>query len=105
VDTGVCAGWFYTMGSYYWQGELYTHASMLGLTQTGEGSITDLADYESKQPFKITGTTAGAGLYVAFSAFCCSALHCTALSTMTLHFTSLRSDPLHCGLLPACSVV
>ena len=61
---GVCAGWFYTMESYYWQGVRYVHRDMLGLTEEGEGSIIDLADYESKQPFKVTGTTAGSNLYV-----------------------------------------
>lgn len=59
---GVCAGWFYTMEAYYWQGSRYVHRDMLGLLEDGEGSITDLADYESDSPFKVTGTTAGADL-------------------------------------------
>jgi glutamine amidotransferase-like uncharacterized protein len=51
---GVCAGWYYASSDYYWQGQLYKWPNLLGRAPTAEGSIIDLADYESKDPFAIT---------------------------------------------------
>jgi len=41
------------------QGTKYNHANLLGLTQEGEGSITDIADYESASPSAVVQASEG----------------------------------------------
>jgi len=42
---GICAGFFYSAASYYWQGILYNHPYLLGRFPTLEGPITDIANW------------------------------------------------------------
>jgi hypothetical protein len=42
---GICAGWYYAAKDYYWEGQYYNWAYLLGLVPTVEGSISTIADY------------------------------------------------------------
>lgn len=42
---GACAGWYYAAADYYWEGNYYSHPYLLGISNTVEGSIREIADY------------------------------------------------------------
>jgi len=52
---GSCAGFYYAANDYYWQGSYYNWPNMLDYyPATVEGSITDIADYDSPNPYALT---------------------------------------------------
>lgn len=56
---GTCAGWYYAANDYYWQGSYYNHPDMLDRFPTVEGSITDIADYDSNPAYALTALSNG----------------------------------------------
>lgn len=57
---GTCAGFYYTALDYYWQGSYYNWPDMLDYyPATVEGSITDIADYDSNTPYALTPLSTG----------------------------------------------
>lgn len=56
---GVCAGFYYAATDYYWQGSYYDWPDMLDIFPTVEGSITDIADYDSNQGYALTTLSNG----------------------------------------------
>ncbi|OIO80895.1 hypothetical protein AUJ84_02375 [Candidatus Pacearchaeota archaeon CG1_02_32_132] len=51
---GICAGFFYMAGDYYWQGQYYNWPDLLGRYPILEGSITDIADYDGNPGYALT---------------------------------------------------
>ncbi len=51
---GICAGFYYTAGDYYWQGSYYNWPDLLGRYPIVEGSITDIADYDTSPGYALT---------------------------------------------------
>ena len=62
---GACAGWFFAAGDYVWQDNYYDHANLLGAYPvTVEGSIREIADYDTGSGYAITQLDNGhAALY------------------------------------------
>ena len=56
---GICAGFFYAAGDYYWQGQYYNRPDLLGKFPTVEGSITDIADYDQNPGYALTSVSNG----------------------------------------------
>ena len=56
---GICAGFYYAAGDYYWQGRYYNWADLLERFPTLEGSITDIADYDSSPGYAMTPLSNG----------------------------------------------
>ena len=57
---GACAGFYYTAVDYYWQGSYYNWPDMLNYyPATVEGSITDIADYDSSTPYAMALLSTG----------------------------------------------
>ncbi|MBI3623067.1 hypothetical protein HY212_03230 [Candidatus Pacearchaeota archaeon] len=56
---GICAGFFYAAGDYYWQGSYYNWPNLLGKYPTVEGSITNIADYDLSPGYALTGVSNG----------------------------------------------
>ena len=56
---GICAGFYYAAGDYYWQGKYYNWLDLLGRFPTLEGSITDIADYDSSPGYALTSLSNG----------------------------------------------
>lgn len=56
---GICAGFYYAAGDYFWQGDYYDWPDLLGVYPTVEGSITDIADYEGNPDHKLTTLSSG----------------------------------------------
>ncbi|MFC1682013.1 hypothetical protein ACFL0X_00135 [Nanoarchaeota archaeon] len=56
---GICAGFFYTAGDYWWQNEFYDHPHLLGAYPTVEGSIREIADYDENPGYALTALSNG----------------------------------------------
>ncbi|MFA5856910.1 MAG: BPL-N domain-containing protein [Candidatus Pacearchaeota archaeon] len=56
---GICAGFYYAASDYYWQGSYYDWGDLLGKYPTVEGSILEIADYDSNTPYKVTTLSNG----------------------------------------------
>ncbi|MEK6926011.1 MAG: BPL-N domain-containing protein [Nanoarchaeota archaeon] len=56
---GICAGFYYAAGDYYWQGSYYDWNDLLGRYPTVEGSLTDIADYDSNPGYAMAPLSNG----------------------------------------------
>lgn len=56
---GICAGFYYTAGDYWWQDEYYAHPDLLGMYPTVEGSIREIADYDKNPGYALTSLSNG----------------------------------------------
>ncbi|MEK6917959.1 MAG: BPL-N domain-containing protein [Nanoarchaeota archaeon] len=56
---GICAGFYYAAGDYYWQGSYYNWPNLLNKYPTVEGSITNIADYDSSSGYALTTLSNG----------------------------------------------
>ncbi len=56
---GICAGFYYTASDYWWQDQYYAHPYLLGAYPTVEGSIREIADYDSSPGYALTQLSNG----------------------------------------------
>jgi hypothetical protein len=56
---GICAGFYYAAYDYYWQNKYYAHSDLLGVYPTVEGSIKEIADYDSNNNYALTPLSNG----------------------------------------------